>query len=78
MSDTLYYWCQLQRGNEHTCGYIPSRGAKIGKMVELLEYGKEFWKVTSVDKNPVTKEYIRKNEKKYEDFQKSLKGGGIK
>ena len=77
MADTMYYWAQMRNGNKHTCGYIEERGAKVGAFVELLDLDGEMWEVTSVASDPVTKEYVRNNEKKYKAFQKSTRGGGI-
>lgn len=73
----MYYWTQLQRGNQHTCGYIEERGAKVGAFVELVDLDGAMWEVTSVSDKPVTKEYVRNNEKRYKAFQKSTRGGGI-
>ena len=75
MSDT-YHWCQLANGNKRTSGYIEARGAKVGARVELPDLDGEFWEVLSVG-DEVTKEFVRSNERRFKDFQKSLKGGGI-
>lgn len=76
MSNNLYYWCFLRNGNKHTAGYIPEMGAKVGALVEMVDLDGEFWTVESVGRS-ATKEYVRANEKKFKDFQHSLKGGGI-
>lgn len=70
----MYYWCQFNRGNEYTAGYIPERGAILGAKVELVEYGKEPWDVISVEtEHPVTREYVTAHEKRYKAFSHSIK-----
>lgn len=73
----MYYWCQLRRGNRYTCGYIEERGASIGNKVELVDLDGKFWEVTSVGQPGVTKEFVRKSERGYKDFQGSTRGDGI-
>ena len=77
MSSELYYWCNLQRENNHTSGYIEERGAKVGSKVELVDLDGEFWEVMSVSENSVTKDFVRNQERAFKQFQASTKGGGI-
>ena len=76
MSKT-YHWCHLKNGDKRTCGYIEDRGATVGSSVQMIDLDDEFWEVTSVQNESVTKEYVRNNEKRFKGFQASLKGGGI-
>jgi hypothetical protein len=78
MSNDMYYWCNLKNGAKRTSGYIEERGATVGKECEMIDLDGEFWTVVTVGAKPVSKEYIRKGEMKFKDFQGSLKGGGIK
>lgn len=73
----MYYWVQMRNGDKHTCGYIEERGAHVGYKVELVDLDGEMWEVMSVAETPVTKEYVRNNEKRYKAFQTSTRGGGI-
>ncbi len=75
MTET-YHWCQLANGDKRTAGYIEERGAKVGAKVELTELDGEFWEVLSVG-DAVSKDFVRSNERRFKDFQASLKGGGI-
>ena len=77
MSKSDYYWCQLENGTKQTVGYIPAKGAKVGRMVEMVDLDGEFWRVTSVQEPGVSKDYVRSQEKRFKEFQGSLKGGGI-
>lgn len=51
-----YYQCELEQNNTYTVGFIPEKGAKVGLMVELPDYG-GFWKVLSVG-HGMTKEEL--------------------
>ena len=76
MTDDLYHWCNLASGDKRTCGYIEARGARVGAIVELVDYEGELWEVLSVETG-VPKEQVRKNAKRFKAFQDSLRGGGI-
>ena len=72
-----YFWCHLKNGNKYTAGYIEKHGAKVGNRVEMVDLDGEFWDVTRVNPQGVTKEYVRKHERQHKAFQESLLGGGI-
>lgn len=76
MSDDLMYWCRLKNGDKETIGFIEERGAKIGSLVEMVDIDGEFWEVTHVGYSQPKSE-VRQNERRFKNFQGSLRGGGI-
>lgn len=45
---TIYYQCEMKRGDARTVGWIEERGAKVGSRVELKSADGEFWEVVEV------------------------------
>jgi len=43
-----YYQCRLRRRNTEVIGWIEERGARPGRFVELLEFGRELFRVEDV------------------------------
>ncbi|MEM0987734.1 MAG: hypothetical protein AAGK00_02560 [Pseudomonadota bacterium] len=76
MTEETFHWCQLANGDKRTAGYIEARGAKVGAQVEMIDLDGELWDVLSVGE-AVSKDFVRKNEKRFKGFQESLRGGGI-
>ena len=78
MKNEMLTQCVFERGliadtnKQFTVGYIPSKAAKIGNDVELLEFGAgSFWKVIAVG-NTMTKELLDSQAEGMRDFQHSL------
>ena len=46
----VQYQCRMSEvnGAGRTVGWIPARGAKVGKLVELKEFGGALWRVDEV------------------------------
>lgn len=63
-----YTWCQLKNGNKRTCGYIETRGAKVGNRVEMIDMDREFWEVINVGIE-VSKELVRSNERMFKKWR---------
>ena len=56
----MYQQCELQNGTAKTVAWIEERGAKPGRIVELLDIGlePEMWTVVKVFPHKLTKEAV--------------------
>lgn len=74
MQEAIFYQCRLSRGIEKTVGWIPERGAIVGAQVELLEFGKELWKVDEVFNTPMTQTQLSDKQRRDRGSLSSLVG----
>ena len=54
--DNVFYHVELQKGTTHQVAWIAARGAKVGKILELLDKEGEDakgWEVISVSDSPI-------------------------
>jgi hypothetical protein len=57
-----FHQCRLQQGSAVIVGWIETRGAKLGKRVEVPEFG-GLWRVASVFEPPLDAEWLREKQR---------------
>ena len=70
---TMYFQCTLSQGTGRTSAYIEQRGARVGKLVEILEDKfSGLWEVISVSDRGVSAEYLREKQRKDRNFNQDI------
>ena len=71
----LYYQCRFQRGDAHTIAWIEERGAKLGRLVELLTLDAGGpWRVVSVGDVPLDSQALHEMQRLNRNSLPSLRG----